>query len=163
AGRPSVARRCAMTFDALLAYADDFLASHRAIAESDPHLSDQDRRGLRHREKLLRSFIAFWHDRGCPWPIRAALVLDWIALGADLQHPYRDQHRFYIVRGFLRQVRTFEPHTEVPENIFRPMCRRRAPHLYSEPDIVRLMNAAWKLRLFDSFRPLTIYTLIGLL
>jgi len=36
------------------------------------------------------------------------------------------------------------------------LCRRRAPHLYSEADIVRLMNAAWKLRLFDSFRPLMI-------
>ncbi len=152
-----------MTFSALSVYADEFLALRRAVAKFDPHHNDQDRRSLRHREKLLRSFITFWHDRGCPWPIRAALVLDWIALGADLQHPYRDQHRFYIVRGFLRQVRTFEPHTEVPENIFRSMCRRRAPHLYSEPDIVRLMNAAWKLRLFDSFRPLTIYTLIGLL
>lgn len=93
----------------------------------------------------------------------AALVLDWVALGADGQHPYRDQHRFYMARAFLRQVRTFEPGTEIPESIFRPLCRRRAPHLYSERDIVRLMNAAWKLRLFDSFRPLTIHTLIGLL
>src|SRR5258708_23844233 len=151
-----------MTFSALSVYADEFLALRRAVAKADPHHNDQDHRSLRHREKLLRSFITFWHDRGCPWPIRAALVLDWIALGADLQHPYRDQHRFYIVRGFLRQVRTFEPHTEVPENIFRPMRRRRAPHLDSERAIVRFMDAAWQLRLFDSFRPLTTSTLFSL-
>jgi integrase/recombinase XerD len=152
-----------MTFSALSAYAEEFLALRRAVAKPDPHHSDQDRRSLRHREKLLRGFIAFWHDQGCLWPIRAALVLDWIALGADRQHPYRDQERFYTVRAFLRQVRIFEPSTEIPENIFRPMRRRRAPHLYSDRDIVRLMDAAWQLRLFDNFRPLTIHTLIGLL
>jgi integrase/recombinase XerD len=152
-----------MTFAALSAYAEEFLALRRAVAKSDPHQNDQDRRSLRHREKLLRTFIAFWHDRGCPWPIRAALFMDWIALGADRQHPYRDQERFYIVRAFLRQVRIFEPGTEIPENIFRPFRRRRAPHLYSDRDIVRLMDAAWKLRLFDDFRPVTIHTLIGLL
>ncbi|MGC0774633.1 MAG: hypothetical protein WB543_16990 [Candidatus Acidiferrum sp.] len=104
-----------MMFSAFSVYADEFLALRRAVAKADPHHNDQDRWSLRHREKLLGSFITFWHDRGCPWPIRAALVLDWVALGADCQHPYRDQHRFYRVRGFLRQVRTFEPHTEVPE------------------------------------------------
>ena len=152
-----------MTFAALSAYSEEFLALRRSVARSRPHQNDQDRRSLRHREKLLRSFIAFWHDRGCPWPIRATLLLDWIALGADSQHPYRDQERFYIVRAFLRQVRVFEPSTEIPENIFRPLRRRRAPHLYSDRDIVRLMDAAWQLRLFESFRPLTIHTLIGLL
>lgn len=151
-----------MTFSGLSAFAEEFLALRRAVAKAAPH-SDQDRRSLRYREKLLRSFLAFWRERGGLWPIRAALVLDWIALDADGQHPYRDQHRFYMARGFLRQVRTFEPRTEIPENIFRPLRRRRAPHLYSDRDILRLMNAAWKLRLFEPFRPLTIYTLIGLL
>jgi len=68
-----------------------------------------------------------------------------------------------VVRAFLQQVRAFEPRTEVPENIFRPLYRRRTPHLYSDRDVARLMNAAWQLRLFDSFRPLTVYTLLGLL
>lgn len=152
-----------MTFSALPAFAEEFLALRRAVAKSDPHHGDQNRRSLRHREKLLRSFITFWHDHGCPWPIRAALVLDWVALGADRQHPYRDELRFYTVRAFLRQVRIFEPGTEIPESIFRPLRRRRVPHLYSDRDIVRLMDAAWRLRLFDTFRPFTIHTLIGLL
>ncbi len=152
-----------MKFDALLAHAEDFLASHRAIAESAPHFSDQDRRGVRHREKVLRNFLTFWHERECPWPIRADLVLDWIADGADPLHPFRDSLRFDVLRIFLRQVRALEPATEMPENIFRHFRRRRAPHLYSDRDTIHLMEAAWQLRLFDPLRPLTIYTLIGLL
>jgi len=91
------------------------------------------------------------------------LVLDWIAVGSARQHPYRDQHRFYVVRAFLQQIRTFEPATEVPENIYRPLYRRRTPHLYSEDDVTRLMKAAWRLQRVTPFRQLTVYALIGLL
>lgn len=152
-----------MTFSALSAYAEEFLALRRCVVHAGPQHNGQERRSLRHREKLLRNFIAFWHSHESPWPIPAAMVVDWIATGSDRQHPYRDQRRFYVVRAFLQQVRVFEPRTEVPENIFRPLYRRRTPHLYSDRDIARLMNAVCQLRLFDSLRPLTVYTLLGLL
>ncbi len=60
-------------------------------------------------------------------------------------------------------IRTFEPATEVPENIYRPLYRRRTPHLYSEDDVTRLMKAAWRLQRVTPFRQLTVYALIGLL
>ena len=86
-----------------------------------------------------------------------------MTLGSGRGHYYRDLHRFYAVRAFLRQVRVFEPRTQIPENIFRPLHRRRRPHLYSESDIQRLMDAARKLRAVSPFRRETVYTLIGLL
>ena len=110
-----------MNFPTLSAHAEEFLALKRAVAKVDPHRNTQDRRSLKHREKLLRSFIAYWRDRGCPWPMRSSLLLDWIAVGSHRQHPYRDQRRFYVVRAFLQQIRTFESATEIPENIYRPL------------------------------------------
>jgi integrase len=152
-----------MTFSALSAHAEEFLALKRAVAKADPHGNSQDRRSLKHREKLLRSFVAYWRDQQCPWPIRFSLVLDWVAVGSDRQQPYRDQLRFYVVRAFLQQIRTFEPATEIPQNIYRPLYRRRTPHLYSEDDITRLMKAARRLQRVTPFRRVTVYALIGLL
>jgi len=163
AGGTVVAGRCTMNFPTLSAHAEEFLALKRAVAKVDPHRNTQDRRSLKHREKLVRSFIAYWRDRGCPWPIRSSLLVDWIAVGSHRHHPYRDQRRFYVVRAFLQQIRIFEPATEIPENIYRPLYRRRTPHLYSEHDITRLMDAVWRLQTVTPFRRATVYALIGLL
>jgi hypothetical protein len=145
-----------MTFSALSARAEEFLALKRAVTKADPHGNSQDRRSLKHREKLLRSFVAYWRDQQCPWPIQSSLVLDWVAVGSARQHPYRDQRRFYVVRAFLQQIRTFEPATAIPENIYRPLYRRRTPHLYSEDDVTRLMKAAWRLQKVTPFRRVTV-------
>jgi integrase/recombinase XerD len=91
------------------------------------------------------------------------LVLDWVAVGSDRQQSYRDQLRFYVVRAFLQQIRTFELATEIPQNIYRPLYRRRTPHLYSEDDVMRLMKAAWRLQRVTPFRRVTVYALLGLL
>ena len=152
-----------MTFTVLSALAEQFLALQRSTARRDPRQNGREVRALRHRETLLRSFLAYWRDRGCSWPIPSSLLLDWIAVGSDRQHPYRDQRRFYVARAFLQQVRTFEPATGIPENIYRPLCRRRTPHLFSDQEIQRLLEAVSQLRLYQPLRPLTIHTLIGLL
>ncbi|WP_213804975.1 tyrosine-type recombinase/integrase [Granulicella sp. dw_53] len=152
-----------MNFAALSAFAEEFLALRQAVARRDPHRNGRDRRGLKHREKLLRSFIAYWHEQGDPWPIRSSVLLDWVAVGSDRQHPYRDQRRFYVARALLLQVRVFEPATEIPDNIFKPLYRRRAPHLFSDQDIVRLIDAVAQVRPCGNMRPLTFSTLLGLL
>jgi integrase len=150
-----------MTITTLSAYMDDFLAMKRVRAEVDAR-SGSERRQLRYTERLLRSFLEFWRARGCPWPIRAALALDWVAVGTQAHQPYRDQHRVWAIRAFLYQVRAFEPDTEIPPNIFRA-GRRRRPYLFSDEELGRLMQAPLKLRLFDPLRPLTLVTLMGLL
>jgi integrase/recombinase XerD len=71
--------------------------------------------------------------------------------------------RFYVARAFLLQVRVFEPATEIPDNIFKPLYRRRAPHLFSDQDIVRLIDAVAQVRPCGDMRPLTFSTLLGLL
>ena len=109
-----------MNFAALSAFAEEFMALRSAVARRDPHRNNRDRISLKHREQLLRSFIAYWHEHGGQWPIRSSLLLDWVAVGSDRQHPSRDQRRFYVARSFLQQVRVLEPATEIPENV-RPL------------------------------------------
>lgn len=133
------------------------------MAETGPKYERVDRNQLNHRERLLRDFYAFWQEHGTPWPIRGTFVLDWIALGSNREHPYRDLKRLYVVRAFLNQVRVFEPKTEIPENIFRTGRGRRAPHIFSDQDVEELMRGAKQHSLRNTLRPLTLYTLLGLL
>jgi len=148
-----------MNFAALSTFSEEFIALRHAVARRDPHQNGRDRRGLKHREKLLRSFIAYWHAQGAQWPIRSSVLLDWVTVGSDRQHPYRDQRRFYVARAFLLQVRVFEPATEIPDNIFKPLYYRRTPHLFSDQDIVRLIDAVARVRPCGDMRPLTFSTL----
>lgn len=133
------------------------------MARRDPRRKDSEQRFLRRREKLVRGFLLYRRRCGRPWPIPSSLLLDWIAVGADRQHPYRDQHRYYTVRAFLRQVRIFEPATGIPENIYRPLFRRRTPYLFSDQEIVRLMDAASHQPFCSDLRRLIFCTVLGLL
>jgi integrase/recombinase XerD len=151
-----------MTLTTLSTYLDDFLAMKRVRAQGDAR-SGAVRRHLRYTERLLRSFLEFWQTRGCPWPMRAALALDWVAIGTRVDHPYRDQQRVCAVRAFLYQVRAFEPETEIPPNIFRVGHRRRRPYLFSDEELGRLMQAPHHLRAVDARHRLTLGTLMGLL
>ncbi len=121
------------------------------------------RNQFNYRVSLLRSFFAFWKERGSPWPIRASVALDWVAVGADCQRPYRDLRRLQVVQAFLQQVRVFEPATEIPENVFRTSVGRRTPHIFTDQEVERLMEAARQHRNCHTLYPLTLYTLIGLL
>jgi integrase len=150
-----------MTVATLSSHLEDFLTMKRVRAAGDAR-SGPGRRQLKYTERLLRSFVDFWQARGGPCPIRPALVLDWVAVGTRVDHPYRDQHRVWTIRSFLTYVRAFAPDTEIPPNIFRP-GRRRRPHVFSGEELRRLMQAPYHLRAVESFRPLTLATLIGLL
>lgn len=150
-----------MTFEVLSRHLDEFLAFKQARAKSNPHFSDDHRRRLRYDEGLLRSFLSCWQQRGCPWPIQADFALDWVMTGSTIGRPYRDECRMVAVRAFLQQVRTFEEHTEIPQARFRGRYRRRAPYIFSDQDIVQLMEAASRNRL--ALRAITVTTLIGLL
>lgn len=142
---------------------EEYLALKRTMAESHPHYDRLARNQVNYKEKLLRDFFAFWQKHGSPWPIRATLALDWVAVGAHCQRPHRDIHRLKVVRAFLHQVRVFEPQTEIPEDIFRTGRGRRTPHIFSDQDIGRLMEAAQQHRHCNTLQPLTLNTLIGLL
>jgi len=133
------------------------------MAESSSHYDRLARNQFNYRVSLLRSFLDFWKERGSPWPIKASLALEWVAVGADRQRPYRDLRRLQVVQALLQQVRVFEPATEIPENVFRTRVGRRTPHIFTDHEVERLMEVAQQHRHCHTLYPLTIYTLIGLL
>jgi hypothetical protein len=65
-----------MNFAALSAFAEEFLALRQAVARRDPHQNGRGRRGLKHSEKLLRSFIAYRHEQGADTQVRLYLTRD---------------------------------------------------------------------------------------
>jgi integrase len=144
-------------------YLEDFLTLKRAVAEADPHYGRKHRNQLNHSERHLRSFVSYWQKNGCPWPIRAQFAFDWLGKDSDGHHPYRDVRRVRLIRAFLRQVRAFEPETEVLGNVLRIVGPRHVPYIFSSQEILRLMAAARQDPRRHTLRPLTLYTLIGLL
>lgn len=71
--------------------------------------------------------------------------------------------RFMAVRGFARYLAGIDPRTEVPPAGLIPICRRwRPPFIYSEADIVALMDEARR-SISQPLRAATYETLIGLL
>jgi integrase len=150
-----------MTFKDLSRHLDAFLALKQARAKSNPHFNGEHRRRLRYDEGLLRSFLSRWQQYGCPWPIRADFAMDWVMTGSSVGHPYRDEHRLEAIRAFLQQVRTLDERTGVPQVTFRKRYRRRVPYIFSDQEVVKLMEMASQNRLI--LRATTVATLIGLL
>jgi integrase/recombinase XerD len=85
----------------------------------------------------------------------------WVMESSTVSRPYRDEHRLLAIRAFLLQVRTFEERTEIPQAQFRRRYKRRTPYIFSDQEILQLMEAAARNRL--RFRAATVSTQIGLL
>lgn len=144
-------------------FLEDYLTLKRTLAKGSSQYDRLSRNQFNYRANLLRSFLAFWKERGSPWPIQAVVALDWVAIGADCQRPYRDLRRLQVVQVFLKQVRVFEPATEIPENVFRSRVGRRTPHIFMDQEVERLLAAAQQHRNRNTLYPHTLYILIGLL
>jgi integrase/recombinase XerD len=116
---------------------------------------------LHHETWWLPSFVSFLGEQGSD-VITVELALRWAQLPTDV-HPAWWARRLAAVRHFARYHRAFEPRTEVPSRDLLPHRRRQrqTPHIYTEGEILVLMQQASLLR-----RPLmaaTYETLIGLL
>lgn len=148
--------------ETLTRHLNQHLALRSSAEREHPDDAERYRGQLNYRRKLLRSFVRFWSSKGRPWPIPAAFALEWVSSEAEPRHPSRELHRIFAVRGFLKHLRGTEPGTQVPDNIFR-RCRRRASYLFSEKELVRLIEAPRRLRLCEPFHGLTLSTLLGLL
>lgn len=118
---------------------------------------------VRSEEKLLKEFLAFLESRQIHGPIRAQLAIDWACLPAPRRGPSGQTSRLTVVRGFLSHLRATWPETEVPGPSSLSPIRRPIPYLYTEREIVALLQAAAELGPRDSLRPSTYATVIGLL
>ena len=109
----------------------------------------------------LKDFVSFMEERRAR-RITSALALSWAQRPRDVQ-PVIWAQRLGVVRDFARYLSAFEPRTEVPPTELLPhRYRRRAPYLYTDQEIQKILAAtlelyppsAWPMDLPHADRPL---------
>jgi len=115
--------------------------------------------------RLLPRFVAFMEERQAPY-ITTRLALDWVQQAQTVQPPERAR-RLGFVRGFARYRSATDDRTEIPPWELLPHRSTRArPHLYTEQEVQRLLDAALQLPTTwpsTPLRPWVFHCLLGLL
>jgi len=115
---------------------------------------------LARAEKLLTQFLGWLEDRG-ERTITTELALQWATLPPASDSNWH-AHRLSVVRGFAAHLHALDPAHQVPPHDLRPQRPRRAvPYLYTDAEVLALMNAASVIP--TPHRAATLRTMIGLL
>lgn len=114
---------------------------------------------LAHPGQVLPQFAAWLEDHGHA-TITVDATLTWVHL-ADGADPMTLSHRLGAVRGFARYLHTIDPGTEIPPTGIFGKQQRKAPYIYSEEEISRLLTAAHQLH--PALRAATYQSLFSLL
>ena len=115
---------------------------------------------LARTEKLLALFARWLEDRG-EQTITTASALEWATLPPATGSNWHAQ-RLSVVRGFAAHLHALDPVHEVPPQDLLPQRPRRAvPYLYTDNELLALMNAASVIP--TPHRAATLRALIGLL
>jgi integrase/recombinase XerD len=131
--------------------ADDYLQLRRGLGFK-----------LKRPARFLREFID-WLERRQETRITTTRALEW-ATDPQHLHPSEWAARLSGVRAFAQYWSAIDATTEIPAHGLLPFRPRRVkPYLYSETEILQLMEAASGMSSTFSLRPLTYYCLIGLL
>ncbi len=112
--------------------------------------------------RLLRTFVAFVDQAGHPF-ITTELTRQW-ALQPTAAQPSTWAGRLAIARRFAVWRCASDPRTEVPPgDLVGQRYRRKPPRLYTDQDVVRLIESAAALPSAKKLRGRTYATLFGLL
>jgi integrase len=117
---------------------------------------------LRIPGSLLRKFVTYAEreEASC---ITRELAVQWATQPKNCQ-PHQWANRLGMVRTFARYVSALDPRTEIPpEGLLPHRFHRKGPYLYTDEEIVRLIEAARQLPSPRGLRAFTYATLFGLL
>jgi integrase/recombinase XerD len=100
---------------------------------------------LERHGRLLPQLVAY-HEAAGASTIKRELAISWARLPSGA-HPRYWAARLAIARGFAAYLKTLDPATEVPPaGVFGARYLRPTPHLWSDEDIRRVLEAARALR-----------------
>jgi integrase len=109
---------------------------------------------------LLRNFARFATDRS-ETHVQRQTAIEW---AAQAPSPSQRERRLGMVRRFVTHARAEDPaHEPVPRHVFAHTRTRALPYIFSASGLQQLLEATARLRPTRSLRPLTYYTLFGLL
>ncbi|KXU29841.1 integrase [Sphingobium sp. 22B] len=116
---------------------------------------------FRTQRSLLRMFVAYAERHGDAL-IKSDRAIAW---AVEAPSPEQRRNRLLTVRRFAIAMHAEDPDHEVPaaDALGRGLFRRTQPYIYSAGEIERLMAAAASLGPSGTLRPLTYFTLFGLL
>lgn len=113
-------------------------------------------------EYVLRWFLAFMEDEH-ETHIKTETVLRWVHASKAVAPPQRGP-RFAIVRKFAQYAHALDPEHEVPPyRLLSPRPGRANPHIYSQGEILRLLEACLAIQSSKGLCRYTCYTIFGLL
>lgn len=111
----------------------------------------------------LRGFVRYAEQIGHTGPLRAQLAIQWARQPEKASRIYWAS-RLDMVRRFACFWLAYDPRTEIPpRGFFGPTVRRRAVHVYTRQEVLRLMQGAAALGALHPLRGETFRTLLGLL
>ena len=117
---------------------------------------------LRDEGVLLPRFVEFMEQEGAQF-INVELALRW-AMQAKNATPAYWAVRLRMVRIFASYLSGIDQRTQIPSHYLLPYrYHRKKPHIYSEDEVIRLLNAAAKLASPKGLRASTYATVFGLL
>lgn len=111
----------------------------------------------------LQAFARFADVQGPAPHLIVALAAAW-ARTARRPHPLTWARRIEVLRGFAQYWRRWDPATEIPpRNLFGPAHRRLVPHIFTEAELIALLQATATLTPRGGLRPATCRCVFGLL
>ena len=114
-------------------------------------------------ETRLRSFARFADQTGTQEHLTVALAVAW-ARASRRPNPLTWARRIEVLRGFARFCLRVDPATQIPpRDLFGPAHRRLVPHIYTEAELIALLEAADSLAPPQGMRPATCRCVFGLL
>jgi len=111
---------------------------------------------------VLPKFLRFLEKENAPF-ITTALAVQWATLPENVL-PVHWTRRLAMVRAFARFLCSLDPRTEIPPQGLLPhRYHRKAPYIYDDGEIERLLQASNHLQSATGLRAATYSTFFGLL
>lgn len=120
--------------------------------------------GTKYLEQSVRliEFIDFLEDRDKDVVV-TAMALDWAMLPQQAQRATWAR-RLSIVRRFAQWFSAIDPRSEIPPRYLLSARQRRSkPHIFSDREVVEIMDEATRLASQQGLKAITYWTLFGLL
>jgi integrase len=113
--------------------------------------------------KELLLFARYVDQIGHKGPVTTEIAVQWAKLPQNADPVYWAR-RYEVVRRFAKHRFLFDPRTEIPpKRLLGSSKRRLSPHVYSDEEVVDLLQAASHLKPTNGLHPRTYVTLFGLL
>jgi len=117
---------------------------------------------LIHEATVLRRFSDYTLTIEYDGSLTTNLVLDWAATGTCSDKTMG--RRIEVIRPFSKYIHSFDPDAEIIQSlIYKNVHDRPTPYIYSEGEVLQLMDQCKTLYSPDGLRAYTVETVIGLL